>query len=41
MLVIEKLSHDLLIDYIINYFFILYLGYDKITMNLIISALLK
>jgi ATP synthase F0 subunit c len=37
-LIIEKLSHNLLVDYIINYFFILYLGYEEIIMNPIISA---
>jgi len=35
-LIIKKLSHDLPINYIINYFFISYLGYKKIIMNLII-----
>ncbi len=35
-MIIEKLSHNLLVDYIINYFFILYLGYEEIIMNLII-----
>ena len=37
-MIIEKLSHNLLVDYIINYFFILYLGYEEIIMNPIISA---
>lgn len=35
-MIIEKLSYNLLVDYIINYFFILYLGYEEIIMNLII-----
>ena len=37
-MVIEKWSQNLLVDYIINYFFLLYVGYKEILTNPIFSA---
>jgi len=37
-LVIEKWNQNVLVDYIINYFFLLYVSYEEILMSPIISS---